>query len=165
MIYAHLKSEVIEPALRYLCAWNPSINSEAAINLLVGIAAQESGGGRFLRQKGGGPALGIYQIEPATHDDLWQNYLKYHNKLREIALNASTRQSSCSCRVHELIYNNFYATVIARLLLWRIAEPLPPAHDVWEMGAYWKKHWNTNIGKGTVEDFVDNYERYTGGVK
>lgn len=161
MICAHLKGEVIEPALSYLCAWNPAINSESAINLLVGIVAQESGGGRYLRQRGGGPALGIYQIEPATHDDLWDNYLHYHGTLQDFAVRASTRQSGVSRRAHELIYNNFYATVIARLLLWRIDEPLPAAHDVWELGAYWKRYWNTKNGKGIVEEFVDNYERYT----
>ena len=55
-----LRVEVIRPALRALDLWSP-----AAEDLVLGTAAQESGLA-YLRQIGGGPALGLWQIEPAT---------------------------------------------------------------------------------------------------
>ena len=71
-----LRREVLRPTLRYLELWSP-----AAENLVIGTAAHESGGCRYLTQIGG-PALGLYQIEPATHDDLWTNFLAYRVELR-----------------------------------------------------------------------------------
>ena len=40
-------------------------------------ACHESGGFRYDRQVGGGPALSYYQIEPDTLFDLYKNYLGY----------------------------------------------------------------------------------------
>jgi len=58
----HLRREIIAPALRHIGMW-----SGAAENLLLGTAAVESRMGTYLRQVGGGPALGIWQVEPVTH--------------------------------------------------------------------------------------------------
>ena len=67
MIDRHqLDRDIIEPVLSRLHAASP-----AARALLLGTAAQESAMGRYIRQLRGGPALGIFQMEPATHDDIW----------------------------------------------------------------------------------------------
>src|SRR3546814_18753812 len=73
-----LCQEVIRPTLEKLDLYSP-----AAANLLLGTALTEStiGGATCLVQKGG-PALGIYQIEPATHLDCWRNFLVYRDGLR-----------------------------------------------------------------------------------
>ena len=57
-----LREDVVRPVLKVMDKW-----SEAAENLVLGTAAKESAMGQDLRQRGGGPALGIYQMEPATH--------------------------------------------------------------------------------------------------
>ena len=49
--------------------------SQEAENLLMGTAAQESALGEYIRQLGNGPALGIFQMEPETFDDIVRNYL------------------------------------------------------------------------------------------
>ncbi|MEE9541175.1 MAG: hypothetical protein V3V85_06750, partial [Candidatus Thorarchaeota archaeon] len=55
----------------------PGASREAAVNLLLGTVYQEStiNGITHLKQVGG-PALGIYQIEPDTEHDTWENYLE-----------------------------------------------------------------------------------------
>lgn len=53
---------VVRPVLRVMSAW-----SQPAEDLVMGTAAQESRL-TYLRQLGGGPALGLWQMEPATHD-------------------------------------------------------------------------------------------------
>jgi hypothetical protein len=53
------------------------MHSESAVNLLLGTAAQESQFGTYFRQIGGGPALGVFQMEPDTEIDIWDNYLRY----------------------------------------------------------------------------------------
>ena len=35
------------------------------------------------RRQIGGPALGLFQMEPATHNDIWESYLKYRAQLAE----------------------------------------------------------------------------------
>lgn len=55
--------------------------SEEAENLLMGTAAQESALGEYIRQLGNGPALGIFQMEPETFDDIVRNYLSYRPDL------------------------------------------------------------------------------------
>ncbi|MBF0148367.1 MAG: hypothetical protein HQL85_19610 [Magnetococcales bacterium] len=66
---------VIRPALQRLGLW-----SEEAEQLVVGTGIQESGL-RHLRQIGGGPGLGIWQMEPKTHADIWDNFLHFRAKL------------------------------------------------------------------------------------
>ena len=51
-----------------------TLYSEDAVDLLMMTAAAESNLGEYLRQING-PALGAFQMEPGTHDDIWKNYL------------------------------------------------------------------------------------------
>jgi hypothetical protein len=30
------------------------------------------------------------------------------------------------------------------------------------MADYWKQHYNTPLGRGTVEEFISNYQRHVG---
>jgi hypothetical protein len=140
------RADVIRPTLDRLALW-----SESAEVLLLGTALTESGL-VWLRQKGGGPALGVYQIEPATHDDVWANYLAYRPGLRDrvAALRASEPEPAA-----QLITNLAYATAIARLIYRRRPEPLPPADDLAGLAAFWKAHYNTAGGAGTPDDFVN----------
>ncbi len=143
-----LRELVVRPALKKIGLW-----SEAAENLLLGTAAQESQMGRYLRQIQG-PALGIYQCEPATHQDIWDNYLIYKGPL----LGAVTKLIVLHMpRTEQLAWNLMYATAIARVHYLRIKEPLPAADDVVSLGCYWKNHYNTHLGKGTVEEYVKSY--------
>jgi len=84
-----LRGDIVYPTLHYIGLW-----SDAAETLILGTIAQESRCGEYVKQVGGGPALGICQMEPATHDDIWLNYLHYKpvlaHKIRQlIALSVS----------------------------------------------------------------------------
>ena len=149
--HEHLRKYVIRSTLKYL-----GLHSYAAEELLVGTAAAESQGGRFLHQVGGGPAVGIYQVEPATHDDIWENYLRYATGLAD-----AVRTMCNTCEADNMAGNLYYATAMARLHYYRVPTLLPPANDVNELARYWKQHYNTPQGKGTVRGFVDAYKRYT----
>ena len=69
------RANIIEPALTVL-----ELDSVAAQELLLGTAVQESRI-TYLRQLGNGPALGLFQMEPATHNDIWDNFLEYKPEL------------------------------------------------------------------------------------
>jgi len=70
--------EVITPVLNGLGL--DSGNTRAPIELLLGTAIQESHLAARV-QYGGGPALGLFQMEPNTHNDVWNNFLKYRPNL------------------------------------------------------------------------------------
>jgi len=145
----HLREYVIRPVLRHLGLW-----SEAAENLLMGTAAQESLLGRYLVQMGGGPALGIFQMEPATHQDCWDNFLIYRGDLAVKIMELSVHRRA---KLEQLVWNLAYATALCRVQYCRFKEPLPEPEDVQGLAGYWKRFWNTAEGKGTVEEFVRNY--------
>lgn len=133
--------------------------SEAAVNLLLGTAAQESAFGTYIKQVGGGPALGVFQMEPATHDDIWDNYIMYQGRLR-LRLDNIVKYEYIESK--ELQWNLKYAIAMARLQYYRRPEPLPSKQDIPALAAYWKQWYNTPKGKGTIDEFIHNYQKYVG---
>jgi hypothetical protein len=101
----------------------PNGYSEDAVELLMMIAAHESKLGTYLRQVSG-PALGIFQIEPATHDDAWLNgdSIKLNADILGIEYINDTSPS-------RLEYDLRYQIFIARQKLFMISEPLPFNRD------------------------------------
>lgn len=153
MNIGHLKNLVIVPVLKRL-----EMYSDAAVNLLLGTAIQESRG-IYLKQLGGGPALGIYQMEPATHDSLWDNYLNRPNK-KQIADRVRTLELPDWYPINEareMEGNLYYATAMCRIHYWQFAEPLPNATDISGMAFYWKRYYNTVEGAGTTAEFIENW--------
>lgn len=145
---------IVRPTLLHI-----NMHSEAAENLLIGTALVETNT-EEIRQLGPGPALSFYQIEPATHDDIWENYLSHRPerayKVRDLI---SHRFANAEIPASELIGNLPYATAIARVKYWRVPEPLPKADDVEGLAAYWKQHYNTEHGAGNPAKFVKRYKR------
>lgn len=129
--------------------------SPAAEEILLMIAAHESNMGRFPQQIGG-PALGIYGMEPDTESDIWITYLAYRPELvrKIIAICAVTGPNRAALRDNPL-----YATIMARLKLWRAPRPLPPPDDIAAMSLYAKQHYNSRLGKATPEKYAADYAR------
>ena len=70
-----IRSMVIRPALSKINLWSPS-----AEELVLGTAIVESGL-TYIRQWGDGPALGLWQVEPSTQNDLYTIFLNYRPEL------------------------------------------------------------------------------------
>ncbi len=152
-----LRDKVIRPTLI-----NIGLPSPKAEIMLLGTAAQESHLGSYLAQVGNGPALGIYQMEPATHNDIWKNYLKYKPELANKLLDLLPRhykQEDYEDFAGEMAGNLYYATAMARVHYYRKPEPLPDPTDVYAQASYWKRNYNTHLGKGKQEEYVRNYNR------
>lgn len=144
-----VRALVIRPALEAL-----HLHSVAAEELVLGTALQESGL-RYLQQLGGGPALGLWQMEPATHDDLWTNFLNYRPDLAERV------RSLCATPICEALAGNlWYAAAMCRLHYFRRPEPLPEAGNITNMASYWKRFYNTSGGKGSVTEYLANWQKY-----
>jgi len=153
---AQFRTEVVRPALAMLGAWNAAMNTPAAENLLVGTGLQESAL-TYLRQLSGGPGMGVMQIEPATHDDVWTNYLDYR---ADLAQRIKGLAAGGNGTADQLPWNLGYSAAIARLIYWRAPAALPEASDIEALGQFWKDHYNTPAGAGTAAQWVENYQKY-----
>lgn len=149
--------DVIDPALGLL-AVDETESFASARMLLLGTALQESlliHVEQMANKDGSrGPALGYFQMEPTTHDDIWANYLKYRKMIAAqtlaIAGYASGTPKAALLKIHPI-----YAATMARVHYRRKPGSLPAAGDVKAMAAYWKQHYNTVLGKGTVAEFEE----------
>lgn len=145
--------EVIRPVLEKMHASNL-----AAEELLLGTAVQESLNFKYRRQMGNGPARSYFQMEPATHDDIWNNYLKYN--ARRAALVTSFLSSPDADKHYELENNDQYATAMARVHYMRVSEALPKQGDIEGQANYWKQYYNTPLGKGKPSEYIEKWHHY-----
>lgn len=147
-----LRMCIIKPALLDL-----QMFSEAAEELMVFTCAAESMGGTYLRQING-PALGIYQMEPATYNDIWQNRIK--NKVNIYVMLIHNFGINSMPPEDKLIYDLRYATAMSRIFYERIPSRLPEAHDIDGIWNYYKTYYNTAKGSATKERCIAAYNRY-----
>lgn len=138
---------IVRPALQQLQMW-----SEAAEELLMLTAAQESHLGTYLRQgwkkldDGKGAALGPFGVEKKTFGWLKALYGASHE--------LGWRDAE------EMQWDLLLAAKAARLRYRVVKEPLPSATDLQGLARYWKQYYNTVDGEGTVEEALANYRLF-----
>lgn len=160
---------VIQPALNAINYYNPDLEE-----LLVAIVGHESKGGCYIHEEDG-PALGIYQMEPRTHDDLWMNHILklrfsdglkiYDNIISSNYLKVNVIRDFNGNMIGKpdsklIIYNMFYSTQMAAVFFHRVGRDLPKRNDPLQIAAFWKLYWNTPQGKGLEKDFISNYAKF-----
>lgn len=132
--------------------------SQEAEELLVFTCATESLGGTYLHQVNG-PALGIYQMEPTTYNDIWQNYI-YPNGALALRLFANFNISSVPSE-DRLIYDLRFATAMARIHFRRIKSPLPLSNNLDSIWDYYKQYYNTLNGNAhNKEESIRKYHDF-----
>lgn len=145
-----LRDLVIKPALIEI-----ELYSEAAEQLVLGTAIVESKLS-YIKQLGTGPALGLWQIEPDTHTDVYDNFLEYRDELQEIVMSLSAPGQTFE---ENLTSNMQYGAAICRLCYYRAPKALPDAFDLEGQAAYWKRYYNTPLGAGTEEKYIGEVEQ------
>lgn len=135
---------------RVLTAEDHVLATPAAVNLLLGTAAQESAFGTYLKQIRG-PAVGAFQMEPATFRWLVSKYRDRHPSLMSVYA------------VPEALEWNLWLAILTARLRYRVVpKPLPAEDDLNGLAAYWKASFNTPAGKGTVDQFKESWARHIG---
>jgi hypothetical protein len=142
-----LRIFVIRPTLNRI-----SLGSPAAENLIVGTGLVESRY-EYVDQVTNanpdilGPAVGFFQMEKATHDWL---YGVFRNKLAPLI-------ASWPPPFEQMATNVAYAVGMCRMRYFVDPKPLPEADDIPALAAYWKRIYNTELGKGDPAEFVRRY--------
>ncbi len=162
--HLQMRAHVIEPVLYSL-----GMFSQAAVELLILTVAHESHGGHYLVQRGG-PAVGIFQIEPSTASDIIHRYLKRRDDIEfrfEKSFQLVNTQDIDWSTVDlglirlKLITDLRFSTAVARLKYWMAPEKLPAATDIQGLAKYYKRFYNSADGKANIEQVRADYERYT----
>lgn len=148
----------------------PGFSSVSAELLLLATGAQESQFER-LHQLGSGPALGIFQMEPDTHDDIWESYLLGgDHTLTNLGSHIHTRYDpddfDYKTLEHKLIYDLSYACILARCSYYRHSFAMPLVtysstvsdliNTLWPV---YKQYYNTVDGDATQQEFSINFSR------
>ena len=129
------------------------LHSAEAEDLIMGTIAQESHLGKYIEQIKG-PAKGICQMEPATYEDIWANFLKYKPSLEDKILRLSVDANDAD----EMRWNLKLAIAMCRVHYLRVKSSIPLTLD--GQAHYWKNHYNTYLGAGTPEEYIRNYKRF-----
>lgn len=142
---------VLVPALSLIGLCSP-----AAHALMLGTGILESNFD-YIKQIGGGPALGVFQMEPATYNDI-ERYLKRYD-------NATLRESCLSACLYTawpnsdaLMYNLRWSAIMARIKYFMIPDKLPLSCDASALALYYKKYYNTAKGDAQIEKCIDTFK-------
>lgn len=113
-------------------------------------------GYRTLVQKNG-PALGFWQCEPNTAFDIIENYILYRPQLKAKLLSYNIDNSTI---LRALKTDIAVQSIMCRLKYRRDSKPLPKWNDLEGQAKYWKRVYNSELGKGTIEHFINANKGY-----
>lgn len=149
--FTQVRDLVVRPTLVYLDLW-----SQEAEDLVLGTAVHESRL-RYIKQIKG-PALGLFQMEPATYADHQERFLLGTELGVKVNILASVLSKANRPYPHseELIYNMRFAAALCRVHYLRRAPKLPK--DPAGLAQTAKNVYNTQAGKATVEDYLQAIE-------
>lgn len=147
------KYEIVRPTLQDIGLWSLS-----AENLLMMTAATESLLGQYLIQYPSGPAWGPYQQEELSYFEFWKYIYPTQSETKKKLLEKYFIFKKPSDR-ERLKYDFRFATILCRMQYCRFEESLPKADDIKGLAAYYKKYWNTEKGKGTIEKAIHDYRQ------
>ena len=142
-----LHDYIIKPTLQYM---GGNYYSKESAFLLLCTAAIESNCGQYVKQING-PALGVWQMEPATHDDIWQNCDALIGAFEMRIYDICGR-----CTENSLVQSPMYACAMARLKYSMDPHSLPKlagdsSVDLKSFFAYYKRVYNTELGASTYD--------------
>lgn len=123
--------------------------SDDAHAMIMRTGMAESGY-RALEQSGG-PAIGFFQIEPETLNDTVENYINYRPQLKTKLYSIGFDDIESEIR---LMSNIALQAAFCRLKYRRDSKPIPKWDDIEGQAKYWKRIYNSELGRGTVEHFI-----------
>lgn len=128
--------------------------NNVATAMLLETAAQETHLGRFLDPTPNGAGRGLCQIDEIAFQDVIA-------RTRDVDVYVVQKYFGVDVRGIEhrhLDYSPLLSFVLCRLFYKLIPEPFPL--DLPGRASYWKRHYNTHMGKGTVGEYIKNAQRF-----
>lgn len=138
-------------------AQNLGIYTLPHLQIGFGTCGQESGF-QNIRQIGGGPALGPFQMEPSTHNSLIANFVRYRPHIED----ALTKLlGNVQPSIDLLMTNMVYAAMMMFIKYLDCPGEIPDALD--GQAEYYVRWYNAG-GKATTAEYIANYQSFSAGV-
>ena len=148
MNYGFINDELALEMANKICDCIGHGKNNSAVNMIIETAVVETGLGRIEDKTPTGAGLGITQFDKIPFDDIRDRSWKLREKiLKDLKVDISL------VKWEELKYNPFLSLLFTRLHYWLKGDPIPKTIE--ERAAYWKLHYNTKLGKGTVEHYLE----------
>ena len=138
------QTRVIDPVLKQI-----NLYSAGASKLLLGTAIQESFMGKLSKN--------IFQIEQATVKDINNRILSAHPNLRNAVQQLYNPEQSLAWNLKN---NVKYEVAMARLVYLKSNQNIPDTSNVNTLGQFWKKYYNTYLGKGKASQFSAHFASF-----
>jgi hypothetical protein len=145
IVASDFRQYIIDPALAALAPAGIPVTKTAA-DLLMATAANETDLGTWLNQNPG-PALGVFQIEPASLSSL---LVRLTTAQTAALVGISTPQPITA----QLDTNLVLAAAICRLFYWHNPFVMPQSWTLDTLWAVYKSVYNTSAGSATLDGFV-----------
>ena len=144
-----------------------------AFQMVIGTACAETGLGTY-RDNYLKEGRGLYQFDKIRVVDICEYILRnseLHDKIDvEFGFKISdlchyeNEKLNVDLMMAVLDLSPLVSTVLCRVGYMMKPEPLPKIDDTQAQSRYWKKHWNTEAGKGTESHYISQYNRHYGGA-
>ena len=145
--YGYIDNNTIINQIKLICSCLGNGKNNTADLLLYETARTETGLGS-IEDKTVGAGIGICQFDKLPFDDLKKRSLTYKDKiLKDLGVDISLVEWE------HLRYNSFLSLLFCRLLYKPFSEEIPK--DKLGRASYWKKYYNTKLGKGTIEHYME----------
>jgi hypothetical protein len=144
----------MEESIKKIIAWTlefMEMDSPEAREMIYRTGMAETGF-RAIEQYGNGPAVGFFQVEPATINDTIENYVSYRPAIKSKLWELGFDEKDSKIRVMSSIA---LQVAFCRLKYRRDKHALPKCGDLEGQAEYWKRVYNSYKGKGTVKHFIE----------
>ena len=144
----HVRDLWVWPAL---AALPPALNTLSRMQGVLGIGNKESGYRYLVQTNPAETAKGFWQMETATHDDMWRNFIRYRPDLQSALLRILNGAKPDAARLVDM---PVYAAAMCAVHTYRSKDALPAANDPVAWAGFWKRNYNTKSGAGIAEAAV-----------
>ena len=153
--------EIVSHARRVAQAFS-LVTAPQAMEFMLGIACAETALGKTT-DKLESQGAGLLQFDQIGFDDALDRGVENKPHIKAI-LREEFGIEWGWIKFEHLDYSPLLSFIMCRVKLMLIPEPLPELGDIEGQARYWKKHWNSELGKGTVEHYIQSVsDNYTGG--
>lgn len=123
-----------------------------AVQMIIETAVAETGLGQ-ITDRTVGAGMGLTQFDELPFKDIKNRNMKLRDKiLKELGVDLQLIQWD------DLRYNDFLSLLFTRLFYRLKGDPIPKTIE--DRAKYWKIHYNTSAGKGTVEHYLEMNRKF-----
>lgn len=145
------KPEISVMARKVVAVFGGGYNATRA---LIEIAAVETLSGEWPDSHPDRLGVGLTQFDQIGFDDVQQR-TRPKNKKRLLDMLGYNLDA---LKLADLAYDPLLALVMTRLKYMLISEEIPDSVE--GRARYWKKHYNTEDGKGTVQEYIEKVAKH-----